>query len=55
MHDPLAALIFCYPRKADLVMVNGRILVDHGELLGWELGKIVEKHNKIARKLVEAV
>ena len=55
VHDPLAALIFCYPRKADLVMVNGRILVDHGELLGWELGKIVEKHNKIARKLVEAV
>ncbi|MDQ4077584.1 MAG: 8-oxoguanine deaminase [Chloroflexota bacterium] len=53
-HDPLAALLFCYPRKADLVMVNGRILVDHGELLGWELGKVAARHNEIAEALVEA-
>jgi 8-oxoguanine deaminase len=51
-HDPLAALVFCYPRKADMVMVNGRILVENGELLGWELGKVAERHNEIARSLV---
>ncbi|MBA3530819.1 MAG: 8-oxoguanine deaminase [Ardenticatenales bacterium] len=52
-HDPLAALIFCYPRQADMVMINGRLRVDHGELLGWELGKLVERHNELARALVE--
>lgn len=51
-HDPVAALVFCYPRKADFVMVNGRTLVDHGELLGWDLGKVVAEHNRIARQLV---
>ncbi|HBY94526.1 MAG TPA: 8-oxoguanine deaminase, partial [Chloroflexi bacterium] len=51
-HDPVAALIFCYPRKADLVMVNGRTLVDHGELLGWDLGRVVAEHNRVARRLV---
>jgi 8-oxoguanine deaminase len=51
-HDPVAALVFCYPRKADLVMVNGRVLVDNGELLGWELGRVAERHNEIAAALV---
>ncbi|MGB0389199.1 MAG: 8-oxoguanine deaminase [Ardenticatenaceae bacterium] len=55
VHDPLAALLFCYPRKADLVIVNGRTLVQNGHLLGWELGQIVEKHNQIAKKLVADV
>ncbi|MGH2541878.1 MAG: 8-oxoguanine deaminase, partial [Ardenticatenaceae bacterium] len=52
LHDPLAALLFCHPRKVDFVMVNGRVLVDHGELLGWELGKVVERHNEIAQQLI---
>ncbi len=51
-HDLLAALLFCHPRQADMVMVNGRVLVDHGELLGWELGQVVARHNEIAAALV---
>ncbi len=51
-HDPVAALVFCYPRKADFVMVNGRLLVDHGELLGWDLGRVVAEHNRLAHALV---
>jgi hypothetical protein len=54
-HDPLAALLFCYPRKADFVMVNGRILVESGERLGWELDMVVKRHNEIAKALVEGV
>lgn len=52
-HDPVAALVFCYPRKADFVMVNGRTLVDHGELLGWDLGRVVAEHNRAARRLLD--
>ncbi|MDQ7030564.1 MAG: 8-oxoguanine deaminase [Ardenticatenia bacterium] len=51
-HDPVAALVFCYPRKVDFVMVNGRLLVDHGELLGWDLGRVVAEHNRLARTLM---
>lgn len=54
-HDPVAALVFCYPRKVDMAMVNGRLLVDHGELLGWDLGALVHRHNQIARALVADV
>lgn len=51
-HDPVASLVFCYPRTVDFAMVNGRLLVDHGELLGWELGRVVEQHNRHARRLI---
>lgn len=51
-HDPLAALLFCYPRKADFVMINGRTLVSSGDMMGWELPLIVERHNELALALV---
>lgn len=51
-HDPVAALVFCYPRRVDFAMVNGRLLVDHGDLLGWDLGRVVDHHNRTARALV---
>lgn len=54
-HDPVAALVFCYPRKVDMAMVNGKLLVDHGELLGWDLGALIHRHNQIARALVADV
>lgn len=51
-HDPVAALLFCAPRQADLVMVNGRVLIRNGELVGWDLGRVAERHNQLARQLV---
>lgn len=51
-HDPVAAFVFCYPRSVDFAMVNGRVLIDHGELLGWDLDRVVTEHNRIAAGLV---
>ena len=52
VHDPLAALVFCPPPRADLVVVHGTPRVQHGELLGHDLARLVAHHNDLARQLV---
>ncbi len=52
LHDPIAAAVFCAPQKADYVMVNGKMIVKDRELQTVELPPVIEKHNKIAKNLV---
>lgn len=52
VHDPLAALVFCQPQGADLSVIDGRVLVQDGELLGVDLPAMVARHNAIARCLL---
>ncbi|HET90134.1 MAG TPA: 8-oxoguanine deaminase [Chloroflexi bacterium] len=54
LHDPLAALVFCAPQHVDLSIINGRPVVEDGHLLTVELGPVIERHNRIARRLVSA-
>ncbi|HSM55526.1 MAG TPA: 8-oxoguanine deaminase [Candidatus Sulfomarinibacteraceae bacterium] len=51
-HDPLNALVFCQPQAVDLSIINGRIIVEDGELRTVELGSLVERHDKISRALI---
>lgn len=51
-HDPQAALVFCAPQRVDLSVINGRIVVEDGELLTMDVHKLAEQHNKISRKLI---
>jgi cytosine/adenosine deaminase-related metal-dependent hydrolase len=51
-HDPLAALVFCAPTKAALVMVNGKIIVKDGQLTTLDLAKVIEQHNRISLQMV---
>jgi cytosine/adenosine deaminase-related metal-dependent hydrolase len=53
LHDPLAALVFCAPVNVDLSVINGRVVVDGGRLVGVDLGEIVAHHNRISRQMVE--
>jgi len=53
VHDPVASVIFCAPQKADYVMVNGRWVVKEGQLTTVDLGPVIEKHNEIAKKMVD--
>jgi len=46
--DPVAALLTCAPGPAWLSMINGRVLIENGELKGVNLGALVEKHNRIS-------
>ncbi|QNM94820.1 8-oxoguanine deaminase [Chitinimonas koreensis] len=52
LHDPAAALLFCAPAKVALSVIDGRVVVRDGQLLTVELGPLVERHNTLARQLV---
>jgi len=54
LHDPLAALVFCTPQRVDLSVIDGRVVIEDGRLLTLDLGPVIERHNRIARQLVEA-
>jgi 8-oxoguanine deaminase len=53
-HDPVAAMIFCQVNKVDYSFINGKTIVDRGQLTTLELPKLVEKHNQLAKQLVTA-
>ncbi len=55
LHDPLAALVLCAPQRVDLSVINGRVVIEDGHLLTVDLGPVIERHNRIAGKLVGAV
>ncbi|NEQ96292.1 MAG: 8-oxoguanine deaminase [Cyanothece sp. SIO2G6] len=51
-HDVVAALIFCQPPGVDYSFINGKPVVDQGQLVTAELGKLVETCNRLAMALV---
>ena len=53
LHDPLAALVFCAPVKADYTVVAGKFIVKEGHLQTLELQPHIEKHNQRAKRLLE--
>ena len=55
LHDPVAALVFCAPRRADYTIVNGRVVVREGRLTTIELPPLIARHNQLAQKLVDRV
>jgi cytosine/adenosine deaminase-related metal-dependent hydrolase len=53
VHDPIASIVFCQPPGVDLSVINGRVRMQEGRLLGVELPVLVEQHNRLARGLVK--
>lgn len=51
--DPVAGLLTCAPARAWLSVIDGRIVVEDGELLTVDLPRLVENHNRLSRRLVE--
>ena len=52
--DPLAALLFCHVPRVTHVVVNGKVLVQGGELKTLELPRLIERHNRLAARLLAA-
>ena len=52
LHDPVSALVFCAPVKVDYTIVGGRVVVREGQLATADLSRLVEEHNRAARRLV---
>jgi cytosine/adenosine deaminase-related metal-dependent hydrolase len=53
LHDPVAAVLFCAPGRADYTCVHGRAIVRAGQLTTLELPRVIEQHNRLARQLVD--
>jgi cytosine/adenosine deaminase-related metal-dependent hydrolase len=52
LHDPVAALVLCAPEHAASVVIDGRVVVEQGRLTTIDLGRVLERHNRLARQLI---
>ncbi len=54
LHDPVSAVVFCQPVRADYTVVGGQFVVKDGRLVTLEESNLVEKHNRAAKRLLES-
>jgi 8-oxoguanine deaminase len=54
LHDPVAAAVFCQPVRADYTVIGGQFVVREGQLVPVDQMKLVERHNRAARSLLES-
>jgi len=54
LHDPVAALVFCTPANVAYSIINGRVIVRDGQFTSIDLGVVIERHNVLARELMQA-
>ena len=52
LEDPVAAVVFCAPVKANWTVVGGEVIVGEGQLRTLDLPTHVERHNKASRRLI---
>jgi cytosine/adenosine deaminase-related metal-dependent hydrolase len=52
IHDPVAAVVFCAPVKADYTVVGGKIIVKEAQMSTLDVGKLIERHNNLAKELL---
>ncbi len=53
VHDPLAALVFTAPPTVDFSIIDGRVRIEAGTLLGVDVPRLVAEHNRHARALID--
>jgi len=54
LHDPVAASVFCHPVRVDYTVVGGKFVVRDGKLVTVDETKLVDRHNRAARRLLES-
>jgi hypothetical protein len=53
VHDPVGALLLCASPQAAYTIVNGRLVVQQGQLTTLELAPLLERHNRLAVQLAQ--
>lgn len=53
LHDPVAALVFCQPQRANYTVVHGRVIVRDGVLQTLDLPRLIERHNRASQRLLQ--
>jgi 8-oxoguanine deaminase len=52
-HDPLGALLFCRPVNVDLSVINGRVVVEKGYIVGFDLERAIARQNEISQEMLK--
>ncbi len=52
LHDPVGSLMLCASSQAAYTIVNGKVVVREGRLATLEIEPLVERHNRLAAKLI---
>lgn len=53
LHDPVAAVVFCAPQQAHTTVINGKVVVQEGQITTVDMGPVIEEHNRHARAMAE--
>jgi cytosine/adenosine deaminase-related metal-dependent hydrolase len=48
LHDPVAATVFCAPQKARYTVINGRVVVENGQVVTVNMRPVIDAHNRFA-------
>jgi cytosine/adenosine deaminase-related metal-dependent hydrolase len=51
--DRVAGLLTCAPVHAWLVVINGRVVIERGQIAGLDLESLITQHNKQAERLLQ--
>ena len=54
MHDPVSAIVFGQSMNVDYTVVNGKYVVRQGQLATVDEHRLIERHNKAAKRLLTA-
>jgi 8-oxoguanine deaminase len=52
MSDPVASLLTCAPSRVWLSVINGKIVVENGQIPGLDIPALVQQHNSISQQLL---
>jgi 8-oxoguanine deaminase len=52
LHDPVAAIVFCAPGNVDYTVVGGKFVVKQGHMVTLDEPRMIEQHNRSARRLL---
>ncbi|MCB0191439.1 MAG: 8-oxoguanine deaminase [Anaerolineae bacterium] len=51
--DPVAGLVTCAPTQVWHSVINGRMVVEDGQFLPFELPPVIERHNQLSRQMLD--
>jgi cytosine/adenosine deaminase-related metal-dependent hydrolase len=55
MNDPVASLLTCAPGRVWYSIINGKVVVEEGEIPGLDLNALIQRHNQISQNMLTKV
>jgi 8-oxoguanine deaminase len=52
-HNSLGTLLFCQPVNVDLSVINGRVVVEEGHIVSFDLERAIARQNEISQQMLK--